>query len=107
MREFFADDIVWHVGGNHRLSGDYRGKDELFEYFATVRELTEGTLRLEPRSILSSDRHTARFIRATASRQDRSFDVTLAQVFKVGEDGRWTEYWALADDQEALDAFWS
>lgn len=107
MRDFFADDIVWHVAGNHPLSGDYRGKDQLFEYFETVRELTGGTLRLEAQSILASDQHMARFTRATASRQDRSFDVLLVQIYKVGADGRWTEYWALADDQEALDAFWS
>ena len=24
---FLSDDILWHVGGSHPLSGDYRGRD--------------------------------------------------------------------------------
>ena len=47
MRDFLANDIVWHVGGEHHMSGDYRGKDQLFAYFATVRDLSGG-LQLKP-----------------------------------------------------------
>ena len=28
-REYFTDDVVWHVGGDHPLSGDYRGRDAM------------------------------------------------------------------------------
>ena len=107
VSDYFSEDVVWRVGGQHPLSGEYRGKEELLEYFATVREQTGGTLRLEPQSILASDRHTAMFTRVTGQRNGRSLDVVLAQVLANGPDGRWTEYWALADDQEAVDAFWS
>jgi ketosteroid isomerase-like protein len=41
-RAYFTEDVVWHVGGNHPLSGDYRGRDAIFEYFETVRGLTSG-----------------------------------------------------------------
>ena len=41
-REYFTEDVVWHVGGNHPLSGDYRGRDAIFEYFEKVRDLTGG-----------------------------------------------------------------
>lgn len=107
LREFYADDVVWHVAGSHRLSGDYQGKDALFDYFRVARELTGGSLHLEPESILASDRHVAMFTRVTGRRNDRGLDVTLAQVMKVGPDGRWTEYWAVADDQDAVDDFWA
>jgi len=107
MRDFYADDVVWHVAGTHRLSGDYKGKDALFEYFAMARELTGGSLRLNPESILASDDHVAMFTRVTARREDVVLDTLIAQVMKVGHDGRWIEYWAVADDQDALDAFWS
>ena len=106
MKDFFADDIVWHVGGNHHLSGDYRGKDQLFSYFATVRDLSGG-LELVPESILASDQHTAMFTRVKGSRNGKTMDVLLAQVLRVGDDGRWTEYYALADDQASVDDFWS
>jgi ketosteroid isomerase-like protein len=107
LRDFYTDDVVWHVGGNHPLSGDYRGKDDLIRYFERVRELTGGSLTIEPQSILASDKHVAMFTNVRAQREGRSMDVVLAQVFKVAPDGRWSEYWALADDQEAVDRFWS
>ena len=47
-RDFFTEDVVWHVGGNHPLSGDYQGRDAIFAYFEKVRDLTHGTLRSEP-----------------------------------------------------------
>ncbi len=105
--EFFAEDVVWHVGGYHPLSGDYKGRNALFGYFERVAELSGGTLRVEPLSILGSDRHLAMSTRATGSRAGHHLDVLLAQAFSIGADGKFTEYWALADDQEAVDRFWS
>ncbi len=107
LRDYYTDDIVWHVGGNHPLSGDYQGKEELIGYFEQVRSQTGGTLTIEPESILAGDQHVGMFTRVTAQRDGRSFDALLAQVFRVAPDGRWCEYWALADDQDAVDRFWS
>lgn len=75
-------------------------------YFQRVREQTGGTLRLEPEAILSSDGHTSMYVRVTGTRDGRSLDVTLAEALSVGHDGRWTEFWSLAEDQDAVDAFW-
>ncbi len=107
LRDFYTEDVVWHVGGNHPLSGDYRGQDELIKYFEQVRSMTHASLSLEPESILASDKHVAMFTRVKAEREGKTMDVVLAQVFRVAPDGRWSEYWALADDQEAVDQFWS
>jgi ketosteroid isomerase-like protein len=107
LRDFYTDDVLWHVGGDHPLSGDYRGKDALMAYFERVRSLTDASLTIEPESILTSDQHVAMFTRVRAHRESKRMDVVLAQVFKVADDGRWSEYWALADDQEAVNQFWS
>lgn len=106
LRDFFADDVVWHVGGKHALSGDYRGREALFDYFDKVRELTGGTLTVEEEHVLASDQHTAMFTRVRGAREGRQLDVSMAQTFRTGPDGRWTEYFAMADDQAAVDAFW-
>lgn len=34
-------------------------------------------------------------------------DTLLSQTRRLAHDGRWCEYWAVADDQDALDAFWA
>lgn len=106
---FFAEDVVWHAGGSHPLSGDYRGRERLRAYFENVRDLTGGSLTVQPISILANDRHTAMITRVTAQRDERALDVVLAQAFEVGPDRLWTEYWSLwtSPDQEAVDAFWA
>jgi uncharacterized protein len=106
-RQVFTEDVVWHVGGRHPLSGDYRGRDALFDYFDRVRQLTGGSLRTTPEDILADDAHCGVFTRVTAEREGRKLDVVQAQAFRVNEEGKFSEYWALAGDQEAVDAFWS
>ena len=72
-KDYFADDVVWHVSGNHPLSGSYRGKEALFQYFEKVRELTEGSLQIQPQAILADESHVGVFARVTAQRRgDRS-----------------------------------
>ena len=107
LRDFYTEDVVWHVGGTHPLAGDYRGRDALVDYFGRVRRITGGSLRVEPEEVLTSDRHTVMFTRTTAERDGRRLDVGMAQVFEVGDDGRWSEYWALADDPDAVETFWA
>jgi hypothetical protein len=47
------------------------------------------------------------FTRVTADRDDRQLGVVLAQVYRINPGGKLTGYWVLADDQDAVDAFWS
>jgi ketosteroid isomerase-like protein len=107
MAESLAEDALWHVGGTHRLSGDYRGRDEILGYFDTVRRDTNDTMRLEPLEVLANDRHGAAFLRVTAERQGRRLDVVVADAFRFDADGRIEEFWAHATDQAAIDEFWS
>lgn len=107
MKAFLAEDIVWHVGGNHPMSGDYRGVDAVVDYFRDVRRATAGTLQVEAEEILADDRHASMFTHVTAHRDVRKLDVLLAEALTLDDHGRWREYWALANDQDALDAFWS
>jgi uncharacterized protein len=107
MRSFLAPDIRWHVSGDHPLSGDYVGVDQVLAYFDRVQELTGGSLRIEPTQMLADDGRASIFMRVTAEREDHTLDVEMAETLLLDDQGRWAEYWALADDQAAVDAFWS
>ena len=107
VREFFSDDVVWYVPGYHALSGRYRGKDELMAYFERARELSGGTLTLEPGAIMANDRHIGLFLRVRGERNGRTLDVEMAEAFTVRPDGTWSEFWSMADDQAAVDEFWT
>ena len=103
----FDDDVVWRVGGFHPLAGVYRGRDAVLGYLRDASQRAGGSLALEPESILASDEHLAMFVRVRGERDGRTLDTNMAQIVKVGADGRWAEYWALSDDQNAIDAFWA
>ena len=107
MRDSLAEDAVWHVGGTHRFSGDYQGREPILDYFERAAAETAQSLRLEPVELMADDRHGAAFLRVTAARGEKRLDVTMAEAFRFDEDGRITEFWAHATDQAAIDAFWS
>jgi ketosteroid isomerase-like protein len=107
MLDSLADDAIWHVGGTHRYSGDYRGRDLILGYFEAVREATGDTMRLEPLEILANDRHGAAFLRVTADRGGRRLETVAADAFRFDDEGRIVEFWASNANQAAIDDFWA
>lgn len=107
MLNSLADDAVWHVGGTHRHSGDYRGRDAILGYFDAVREATADTMRLERLEVLANDRHGAAFLRVTADRDGRRLETVVADAFRFDDEGRIVEFWASNANQAAVDAFWA
>lgn len=106
MGALLADDAVWHVGGTHRYSGDYRGRDAILDYFEAVGKETGGSMRLEPLELLASDERGAAFLRVTAEREGKALDATMAEAIVFGPGGTIQEFWAHATDQSAIDEFW-
>jgi ketosteroid isomerase-like protein len=43
LGELFADGIIWHMPARNPMSGDYRGKQEVFALFGQLAEQTAGT----------------------------------------------------------------
>lgn len=62
---------------------------------------------MEVESILASDRHIAMLMHVHGTRNGKRLDERMAEMFDVEPDGRWSEFWAMADDQKAVDEFWS
>ena len=107
VRDTLADDVVWHVGGRSQLAGDYRGKDEVFGFFAKLVELSGGTFALDVHDILANDEHVVALTRVTGEREGNTLDSRGAQVLHVNADGQVTESWFHPDDAYANDEFWS
>ena len=101
-----AKNIVWHVAGDHALSGDYEGRDAVLDYFRQVQQLTGDSLELEVDEIVANDRFAAVFLHAKGKRQERELEVKMAEAIRFDDDGRWAEYWAMANDQTAVNEFW-
>lgn len=104
--ELMADDIVWHSGGDNILTGDYKGKEAVLEWFARLAQESGGTFTAEVHDVLANDDHAVALVTTSATRNNNSFEVRAAQIFHVN-DGQITEFWSFAEDQDALDEFWS
>ena len=107
LGELVAEDVVWHVAGNHALSGDYRGRASLLRHFGRVHDLTGGTLELEPLEIVADGEHAGAFVNVTMTRDGRRIGVLMAQLFRFAPDGTFAEFWAVPNDQTAIDEFWA
>ena len=106
LGELFADDVVWHVGGRSPITGDYKGKEQVFGFFAQLAERAGGTFRLDIHDVLANDEHVVALVKATGERQGKTLNNNASQVFHV-QGGNVTEVWFHPDDQYATDDFWS
>ncbi|MGH2704910.1 MAG: nuclear transport factor 2 family protein [Actinomycetota bacterium] len=98
IKEVFADDVLWHVGGNHPLSGDYRGRDDLISYFRRVQELSGGSLELEA----STRRVRMRCSSCARGPEPRPDD---GECMTYDSEGRVDSAWFLPDDQAQMNGF--
>ena len=60
--------------------------------------------------VFADDTHALSLVRLTADRPDRPdkhMDVKEANVFHLDDEGRAYEFWGVADDQGALNSFWT
>ena len=69
-------------------------------------ELTEGSFRVEPLTLLADDHYGCAPVRTTAHRGDRHLDVMNLQTARM-EDGRVVEFWDTSTDTEASEAFYA
>jgi ketosteroid isomerase-like protein len=102
LNDVFAEDLVWHDCGRNQLSGDYRGREAVFQYFGKVMEVTEGSLHLDLHSVLADDEHGVALMTISASRGGRSFNGNAVDVMHL-RDGKVVEVWAIPTDQYTYD----
>lgn len=104
LDELLAEDVEWHETGRNQLNGVYRGRDAVRELLGRLGQLTEGSLRLDLRTVLADDTDGVVVMRTSARHGDRSYaDVLETHVYRF-RDGRVTEFRVAFDDQYAVDA---
>ena len=107
LRGLFTSDIVWHVGGNSPLSGDYKGIDAVFEFFGRIFTETNGTFKNEVHDILANDQHGIALVTQSGERNGNKIETNAVHVLHYNERGETTESWFLPEKAEEVDKFWS
>lgn len=100
------DDVTWHVPGTSPIAGDHEGKEEVLAALSTLMRLTDGTARLEPRTLLASDTLGMALVQSTAVRDAVTHTSRLVHVFRIA-GGRIHEIWSYPGDPYGDDRFLS
>ena len=105
LTEIIAEDTVWHVAGKSPISGEYKGRNEVFGFFQKIGELTQGTGKLEAHDYTSSDDHVVALTRFSATRNGRSITSNICEVGHW-RDGQNVENWIIFEDPYSVDEFY-
>lgn len=99
----YTDDVIVHIPGKSSLAGVYKGKDQFQEVFGKFMErIPEYTF--EPHAYFADDEHGVLLQISHYKKDDRTLDSNDTFVCHF-RDGRISEFWFLAEDEDAVDAF--
>ena len=103
----FAEDVVWHVGGESQLSGDHNGREQVLRFLAKLVEGSGGSLRLDLHDVVGNDRHVVALGTASGQAPDgETLEWRFVHVFHV-EAGEAKEVWGFEENAADADAFLS
>ncbi len=106
LKQYFAEDIRWHIPGQSPLAGDYEGFAQVAEGLRRVFELTGGTFRTELHDVVANDEHVVLLFTGRAEREGRQLEENVAVIHHI-RDGKVTEVWYQYTDLYAHDEFLS
>ena len=105
MDEHMADAVVWHVGGNSKWAGAKEGKAAVLDFFARQTAALAQPPSVDIHDIVGGDDHVVVLGTATATGPDGSTaEWKYVQVFHI-RDGKATEVWGMAENDDAVDPF--
>ncbi len=102
MLEHLDEGVVWHAPGTNRFSGRFDGKGAVVERFRRMAEAGIVTT-LEIHDVVGNDEHALAMVNAKVTGADgRTLEGPQVQVVHI-RDGRAVDFWAMNQDQAALD----
>jgi hypothetical protein len=104
---FFAEDAVFHVGGDGPLTGQHKGHEAISAALVHGFQVTGGTQQLELRNVYADDAYAVVHVRETATRaaDQHTLDVEEVHLIAFSPDGRIADFRDLPADPERHDAF--
>ena len=106
MFDAFDERILWHIPGRGRLTGDYRGRQELLEFFQRFMQHSGGTFRVQVEELLAGDRRVLALVTESAERNGRKWSSPQVHAWTI-EGGKATVFWQFQGDQASEEEFWS
>ena len=94
IASLIAEDVVWHLPGDHPLAGDWEGRDQLFQLFAKLGPLG---FTIREHDVFADDDHVCALSYIGARRDGLEVETRVVSIFHY-RDGRQTERWFYPDN---------
>jgi uncharacterized protein len=97
-----ADDAVWHAPGTNRFSGRFDGRAAIADRFRRMAQAGV-TTSIDIHDVIANDDHVVALVHVSVAAADgRHYEGPQVQVLHV-RDGVAVEFWAMNQDQAAVD----
>jgi ketosteroid isomerase-like protein len=106
LKDLFAPDAVWRVGGSGGLAGVKQGSEEIMAYFGDLFTRSGGTAKAELQDVIAGESHTVALQTSQAQRNGQSMEQHGVIVFTLA-DGKVTEFNEFQEDTAKASDFWS
>jgi uncharacterized protein len=107
QKQYWTEDIRFHILGRGPLAGDTDGQAESLAWFGRLAEASGGTYRAaELHDVLANDERAVALYTARAERHGRAYEDETVLVFRI-RDGKIAEQWTYVADQYGTDEFFS
>jgi len=104
LRDSVTPDVTYVIPGRAAVSGEFSGIEAVVGAFGRLRELSGGTIAVEPQLVLRDGDDVMFTGRVTAEHQGRSLDVVNAYAFHF-VDGKLAGGRLFPGDLHAIEAF--
>ena len=98
--------INWHVPGQSPLSGDYRGHDEVMDFFKKCMDLSQGTMRIDLRDIAATETSVFVLCIVSADRAGQHAEFLEVHLWRM-VNGHPVEFREFQGDEYTENKFWS
>ena len=94
LASLIAEDVVWHVPGDHPMSGEIQGRAQLLVWLASLKDLG---FWLREDDVFGSDDHVCALSMMGARRAGVDVETRVVSVFRY-RDGQQLERWLYPAD---------
>ena len=98
VASLIAEDVVWHVPGDHPLAGEYVGRERLLEFLASLASLG---FTIREHDVFANDEHLCALSFIGARREGLEVETRVMSIFHY-RHGQQTERWFYPEDPVTL-----
>jgi hypothetical protein len=107
---FLRPDVIWRGAGNSQWKDGVHTRSEVFKWYRLFKQVTNNSIDMDIHETFAGDQWACSLVTISAQNPqhpERHMSMPEVNLFHLDPEGRCFEYWGIAEDQAAMDAFWA